>query len=71
MDELKIMASFVPRGNTPPLQGLSIYIQHVKEPLIPEEPIKQKITRELEALEAEYKLGVQFMCLARGMRITI
>ncbi|KAJ9091378.1 hypothetical protein QFC21_007233 [Naganishia friedmannii] len=71
MEELKIMASYLPRGHTPPLQGLSIYIQHVKEPLVPEEPIKQKITRELEELEAEHKLGVQFMCLARGMRITI
>ncbi|KAJ9121602.1 hypothetical protein QFC22_002221 [Naganishia vaughanmartiniae] len=71
MDELNIMASFLPRGNMPPLQGLAVYIQHVKEPLVPEEPIKQKITKELEALEAEYKLGVQFMCLVRGMRITI
>ncbi|KAJ9111703.1 hypothetical protein QFC19_001063 [Naganishia cerealis] len=71
LGELEIMASYLPKGTTPPLQGLSIYIQHVKEPLVPEEPIKQKITRELEELEAERKLGVQFLCLARGMRVTI
>ncbi|GHJ87842.1 hypothetical protein NliqN6_4244 [Naganishia liquefaciens] len=69
--ELELMASFLPRGEDPPLAGLRVFIQHVKEPLIPEEPIKQKIGRELEDLEKEHPLGVQFVCLARGMRISI
>lgn len=69
--ELELMASFLPRGETPPLAGLRIYIQHVKEPLVPEEPVKQKIGRELEELEIKHQLGVQFVCLARGMRILI
>lgn len=70
-DELQLMASFLARGEGPPLAGLRIYVQHVKEPLVPEEPIKQKIGRELEDLEREHQLGVQFICLARGMRILI
>lgn len=68
--ELALMASFLPKSERP-LEGLGVYIQHVKEPLIPEEPIKQKIGRELEELEEKHQLGVQFVCLARGMRILI
>jgi len=64
---------------TLPLEGLKIYIIHVKQPLKPCSSgmgIMTLIKKELDELESEAKgkgkgLGVDFVMLRKGMRIVV
>lgn len=55
-----------------PLQGLKIFITHVKEFLVPHKTglsARELIKRELDALEAETQLGVTFNVISPGDRV--
>jgi hypothetical protein len=54
------------------LEGLKIYVTHIKEALIPHptgKSARERISKELEDLEEEGKLGVTFIAVQRGDRI--
>ncbi|GMK55203.1 hypothetical protein CspeluHIS016_0202590 [Cutaneotrichosporon spelunceum] len=73
MYELKTLASFV-GGASRPLEGLKIYITHVKEFLVPHRSglgAHELIQSELDALEAEAQLGVVFHVISPGDRLLI
>jgi cAMP phosphodiesterase len=71
--ELKTLASLIEaKDNDSPLDGLKIYVTHVKEALIPHpsgKSARERILAELEELEKEGKLGVEFVAVQRGDRI--
>jgi cAMP phosphodiesterase len=71
--ELKTLASLIKAKDTNrPLDGLKIYVTHVKEALIPHpsgKSARERILGELEELEKEGKLGVEFVAVQRGDRI--
>ena len=55
-----------------PLEGLKVYVTHIKEALVPHEsgqPARTRILGELRALEKERQLGVIFVCVEPGDRI--
>ncbi|BEJ16385.1 hypothetical protein CspHIS471_0509900 [Cutaneotrichosporon sp. HIS471] len=73
MYELKTLASFV-GGESRPLEGLKIFITHVKEFLVPHKSglsARELIQIELDALEAENQLGVTFNVISPGDRLLI
>jgi cAMP phosphodiesterase len=54
------------------LEGLKIFVTHIKEELIPHptgKTARERIILELEALEKEGQLGVEFFAVKRGDRI--
>ena len=55
-----------------PLEGLKVYVTHIKEALIPHpsgKSARERIISELEDLEKEGQLGVEFIAVKRGDRI--
>lgn len=67
--ELQIMANLL---DPPRLDGLKIFITHIKESLIPHptgRSAKERIMTELYLLESTSKLGVQFIEAKQGDRI--
>lgn len=66
--ELETMASFA----TNSLQGLPVFITHIKEKLLPDPngmSARQKIARDLQEPEKTVRLGVRFICVEKGMRL--
>jgi cAMP phosphodiesterase len=55
-----------------PLEGLRVFVTHIKEALVPHpsgKSARERILSELEALEEKEQLGVQFIAVNRGDRI--
>ncbi|KLT45384.1 hypothetical protein CC85DRAFT_231499, partial [Cutaneotrichosporon oleaginosum] len=72
MHELRTLASFVGKESSRPLEGLKIFITHVKEFLVPHRSgvsARELIKIELDALEAENQLGVTFNVISPGDRL--
>jgi len=71
--EMKTLASMVEsKDSERPLEGLKVYVTHVKEALIPHpsgKSARERILEELLDLEKEGKLGVEFIAVQRGDRI--
>lgn len=71
--EMKTLASLVEaKDKERPLDGLKIYVTHIKEALIPHKSGKsarERILAELIELEKEGQLGVEFIAVKRGDRI--
>lgn len=63
--ELATMATLAKR----PLAGMRVFVTHVKESLIPGTTARQKIAKELAALEATSRLGLRFQVIDRGARL--
>ena len=71
--EMKNLASKVKaKDSERPLEGLKVYVTHVKEALIPHpsgKSARARILEELLDLEKEGMLGVEFIAVQRGDRI--
>jgi cAMP phosphodiesterase len=71
--ELNTLASLVKAEESDrPLEGLKVFVTHIKEALIPHKSGKsarERILEELIELEKEGKLGVEFIAVQRGDRI--
>jgi len=71
--ELKHLAGMVKAKETKkPLDGLKVFVTHIKEALIPHpsgKTARKRILSELELLEEEGQLGVEFVAVHRGDRI--
>jgi cAMP phosphodiesterase len=71
MHELGTLAAFV--GSQPlPLDGLKIFVTHVKDSLYPHrsgKTVKQRVQEELEQLERQRRLGVIFEVVEQGQRL--
>lgn len=71
--EMKSLASKVKaKDDDRPLEGLKVYVTHIKEALIPHpsgKSARERILEELLDLEKEGKLGVEFIAVKRGDRI--
>ena len=71
--ELKHLAGMVKAKETKkPLDGLKVFVTHIKEALIPHpsgKTARERILSELELLEEEGQLGVEFVAVHRGDRI--
>lgn len=52
-----------------PLTNLLVFVTHIKESLIPGTSARQKIAKELAALEASSRLGLRFQVVERGTRL--
>ncbi|KAK6909748.1 hypothetical protein I203_103770 [Kwoniella mangroviensis CBS 8507] len=71
-EELKTLAGFVSKSKKRPLEGLKIFIMHIKDALVPHptgKTAREIIMSELNDLEIEGGLGVQFVETKRGDRI--
>ncbi|ORX35621.1 cyclic-AMP phosphodiesterase [Kockovaella imperatae] len=74
MHELSILAAKVTPSRDRPLAGLKIYITHIKAYLLPHpsgQTASERIMSQLDALEKERNLGVDFVEVKRGMRIVL
>lgn len=72
--ELKVLAGHVSRTKTRPLDGLKIFITHIKESLVPHPEGKTQheiIMAQLQELEKDGKLGVAFIRPVKGDRIIL
>ncbi|OXC68333.1 hypothetical protein AYX13_03034 [Cryptococcus neoformans] len=70
--ELKVLAGHVSQTKTRPLDGLKIFITHIKESLVPHPEGKTQheiIMAQLQELEKDGKLGVAFIRPVKGDRI--
>ncbi|WVF71166.1 hypothetical protein IAT40_005964 [Kwoniella sp. CBS 6097] len=72
--ELRTLASLVSGsgGSSKPLEGLKIFIIHIKDALVPHptgKTAREIIMGELDELEAEGQLGVEFVETKKGDRI--
>ncbi|WWD03318.1 hypothetical protein V865_001369 [Kwoniella europaea PYCC6329] len=70
--ELKTLAGFVSKSKKRPLEGLKIFIIHIKDALVPHptgKTAREIIMSELNDLENEGGLDVQFIETKRGDRI--
>lgn len=69
--ELQTLASLLPQRERP-LQGLRVFITHIKEFLQPHKSgltARELISSELQELEAKHNLGVEFALPEPGDRI--
>ncbi|WVO19407.1 uncharacterized protein IAS62_000688 [Cryptococcus decagattii] len=72
--ELKVLAGLVSQTKTRPLDGLKVFITHIKESLVPHPEGKTQheiIMAQLQELEKDGKLGVVFIRPAKGDRIVL
>lgn len=72
LHELKTLASMVASKQPRPLDGLKVFITHIKEFLIPHVSgltARQLIKKQLDELEDKEQLGVSFVVVSPGDRL--
>jgi cAMP phosphodiesterase len=66
------MAAFVDGNTSKPLDGLQVFVTHVKDSLYPHpsgKTVKERVKEELDQLEQERQLGVVFELVHQGQRL--